>query len=156
MSRYVISTLLLLFPMSSWALEDSLQKAIEVASQGNRIQSERLKIVAENLANELSTSDVPGGDPYRRKIMFVENKYDKHKKTNLLRVKKYDVDKSDFNLRYEPSHPAADLSGYVKMPNIRREIERSDESEAQRAYEANLEVIATSRAMMQKNLEVIR
>ena len=156
MSRYVISTLLLLFPMSSWALEDSLQKAIEVASQGNRIQSERLKIVAENLANELSTSDVPGGDPYRRKIMFVENKYDKHKKTNLLRVKKYDVDKSDFNLRYEPSHPAADLSGYVKMPNIRREIERSDASEAQRAYEANLEVIATSRAMMQKNLEVIR
>ena len=142
--------------MSSWALEDSLQKAIEVASQGNRIQSERLKIVAENLANELSTSDVPGGDPYRRKIMFVENKYDKHKKTNLLRVKKYDVDKSDFNLRYEPSHPAADLSGYVKMPNIRREIERSDASEAQRAYEANLEVIATSRAMMQKNLEVIR
>ena len=88
--------------------------------------------------------------------MFVENKYDKHKKVNLLRVKKYSEDKSDFNIKYEPSHPAADINGYVKMPNIRREIERSDASEAQRAYEANLEVIATSRSMMQKNLEVIR
>jgi flagellar basal-body rod protein FlgC len=155
MTKYLMVVLLFL-PMSSWALEDSLQKAIEVASQGNNIQSERLKIVAENLANELSTSDTPGGDPYRRKIMFVENKYDKHKKVNLLRVKKYAEDKSDFNLKYEPSHPAADINGYVKMPNISREIERSDASEAQRAYEANLEVIATSRAMMQKNLEVIR
>ena len=156
MIKQFITILLLLLPMSSWALEDSLQKAIEVASQANNIQSERLKIVAENLANELSTSDTPGGNPYRRKIMFVENKYDKHKKVNLLRVKKYSEDKSDFNIKYEPSHPAADINGYVKMPNIRREIERSDASEAQRAYEANLEVIATSRSMMQKNLEVIR
>jgi flagellar basal-body rod protein FlgC len=148
--------LLLLSPVASWATPDSLQNAIEIASQGNNIQSERLKIVAENIANELSTSDVPGGDPYRRKVMFVENKYDKHKKTHLLRVKKYDVDKSDFSFKYEPSHPAADINGYVKMPNIRREIERADASEAQRAYEANLEVIATSRAMMQKNLDVIR
>jgi flagellar basal-body rod protein FlgC len=153
--KYLLA-ILFCFPLSSWALEDSLQKAIEIASQGNNIQSERLKIIAENLANELSTSDSPGGTPYRRKIMFVENKYDKHKKTNLLRVKKYDEDKSDFNIKYEPSHPAADINGYVKIPNIRREIERSDASEAQRAYEANLEVIATSRAMMQKNLEVIR
>ena len=159
MRQLVITTLLLLFnsfPTYSWAIEDSLQKAIEIASQGNNIQSERLKIVAENIANELSTSDAPGGNPYRRKIMFVENKYDKHKKANLLRVKKYDEDKSDFDFKYEPSHPAADINGYVKMPNVRREIERADASEAQRAYEANLEVISTSRAMMQKNLDVIR
>ena len=74
----------------------------------------------------------------------------------MLRVKKYDEDKSDFDFKYEPSHPAADINGYVKMPNVRREIERADASEAQRAYEANLEVISTSRAMMQKNLDVIR
>jgi len=152
----LIIAILLFLPIHSWAIEDSLQKAIEIASQGNNIQSERLKIVAENIANELSTSDIPGGAPYRRKIMFVENKYDKHKKTYLLRVKKYDEDKSDFDFKYEPSHPAADINGYVKMPNIKREIERADASEAQRAYEANLEVIATSRAMMQKNLDVIR
>ena len=152
----LIIILLLVLPVKVFAIEDSLQKAIEVAAQGNNIQSERLKIVAENLANELTTSDTPGGNPYKRKIMFVENKYDKHKKTNLLRVKKYDVDKAPFELKYEPSHPAADINGYVKMPNIKKEIERSDASEAQRAYEANLGVIETSRAMMQKSLEVIR
>lgn len=148
--------ILLLLPLQSFALEDSLQKAIEIASQGNNIQSERLKIVAENLANELSTSDTPGGDPYRRKIMFVENKYNKHKKTNLLRVKKYSEDKALFILKYDPSHPAADLNGYVKMPNITKEIERSDASEAQRAYEANLGVIEISRSMIQKSLDIIR
>lgn len=148
--------ILLLLPFNSFALEDSLQKAIEIASQGNNIQSERLKVVAENLANELSTSDTPGGDPYRRKIMFVENKYDKNKKTRLLRVKKYEEDKSPFILKYEPSHPAADMNGYVKMPNVSKEIERADASEAQRAFEANLGVIETSRTMIQKNLEVLR
>ena len=73
--QLVITTLLLLFnsfPTYSWAIEDSLQKAIEIASQGNNIQSERLKIVAENIANELSTSDAPGGNPYRRKIICYE------------------------------------------------------------------------------------
>lgn len=152
----LIITLLLILPHASLAIEDSLQKAIEIAAQGNNIQSERMKIVAENLANEMSTSDTPGGDPYRRKIMFVENKYDKRKKANLLRVKKYDEDKSPFEFKYEPSHPASDINGYVKMPNIRKEIEKSDASEAQRAYEANLSIIETSRAMMQKSLEVIR
>ncbi len=148
--------ILMLLPFQSFAIEDSLQKAIEIAAQGNNIQSERLKIVAENLANELSTSDMPGGDPYRRKIMFVENKYDKYKKTNLLKVKRYSEDKAPFILKYEPSHPAADVNGYVKMPNITKEIERSDASEAQRAYEANLGVIETSRAMIQKSLDIIR
>ena len=88
--------------------------------------------------------------------MFVENKYDKQKKTNLLRVKKFDVDKSPFLLKYEPSHPAADVNGYVKIPNVSKEIERSDASEAQRAYEANLGIIETSRTMMQKTLDVIK
>jgi flagellar basal-body rod protein FlgC len=156
--RLIIVYLMLvtLAPINVCALEDSLQKAIEVAAQANHIQSERIKVVAENLANESSTSDVPGGDPYRRKIIFVENKYDKNKKTNLLRVKKYDEDKSPFIMRYDPAHPAADANGYVKMPNIRKEIERSDASEAQRAYEANLGVIEMSRSMTQKSLDVIR
>jgi len=155
MIRLVIA-ILSFIPMQVFAIEDSLQKAIEIAAQANNIQGERLKIVAENLANEMSTSDKPAGNPYRRKIMFVENKYDKQKRTHLLMVKKYDEDKAPFELKYEPSHPAADINGYVKMPNIKKEIERSDASEAQRAYEANLSVIEMSRAMTQKSLDIIR
>ena len=146
----------ILFPETSFALEDSLQKSIEIALQGNNIQSERLKIVAENIANEYSTSEKPGGDPYRRKIMFVENKYDKKKRTNLIRVKKYDEDKSDFEIRYDPTHPSANVDGYVKMPNVKKMVEMADASEAQRAYEANLGVVEMSRSMIQKSLEAIR
>ena len=154
--RYIILALALLLPAHSFALEDSLQKSIEIAMQGNNIQSERLKIVAENLANEYSTSAKPGGDPYRRKIMFVDNKYDKKKKTHLLRVKKYSEDKSDFEIKYDPTHPSANADGYVKMPNVRKMIELADASEAQRAYEANLGVVEMSRSMIQKSLEAIR
>ncbi len=148
--------LALLLPNTSIALEDSLQKSIEIAMQGNNIQSERLKIVAENVANEYSTSEKPGGTPYRRKIMFVENKYDKKKRVNLLRVKKYSEDKSDFEMRYDPTHPSADSKGYVKMPNVKRMVELADSGEAQRAYEANLGVVEISRSMIQKSLEAIR
>mgnify|MGYP000287628861 CR=1 FL=1 len=154
--KYVILVLALLLPKISFALEDSLQKSIEIAMQGNNIQSERLKIVAENIANEYSTSEKPGGDPYRRKIMFVENKYDKKKKTHLIRVKKYSEDKSDFEIVYDPTHPSANENGYVKKPNVKKMIELADASEAQRAYEANLGVVEMSRGMIQKSLEAIR
>ena len=157
MNRFFLILLALSFVVSnSFALDDSLQKSIEIASQGNDIQSERLKIVAENIANEYSTSDKPGGDPYRRKTLIVENKYNKKKRTNLLGVKKYSEDKSAYEIRYDPNHPAADAKGYVKFPNVSRMVEMGDASEAQRSYEANLGVIELSRSMINKTLDVIR
>lgn len=154
--RNLAFILFLIFAKSACATEDSLQKSIQIATKGNEIQSERLKIAAENLANEHTTSDKPGGQPYRRKIMFVENKFDKKKKSNLLRVKKFSEDKSPLEIRHDPTHPAADANGYVKMPNVRKMVEMADASEAQRSYEANLGVIEMSRSMIGKTLDVIR
>lgn len=153
--RCVVMTALL-FSSSAFALEDDLQKAVEVAAHGSKFQAERLKIASENLANEYSTSTMPGGDPYRRKIIFAKNRYDKRLKTNVVSVSKFDVDKAPFILKYDPNHPAADLTGYVKYPNIKKVIERADAIEAQRSYEANLSIIEMSKSMMQKTLEVIR
>lgn len=141
---------------TSFALEDNLQKAVEIAIHGGNFQAERLKIATENMANEHSTSFQPGGDPYRRKIVFARNNYNKKLKTNVLKVRKFDTDKSPFIMKYDPNHPAADLNGYVKLPNIHKEIERADASEAQRSYEANLSIIEMSKAMMQKTIEVIK
>ncbi|MGV2432507.1 MAG UNVERIFIED_CONTAM: flagellar basal body rod protein FlgC [Rickettsiaceae bacterium] len=152
----VLLTSLILTPLTTFALEDSLQKSIEIAVAGNNVQSERLKLVAENMANEHTTSETPDGNPYKRKIMFVENKYDKSKKANIVRVKKYSEDKSPFEIKYDPSHPSADANGYVKLPNVRRQVEMADASEAQRSYEANLGVVEISRSMIQKTLDVIR
>lgn len=146
----------ILLPSVSFALEDNLQKAVEIAIHGGNFQAERLKIATENMANEFSTSFQPGGDPYRRKVVFAKNNYNKRLKTNVLRVRKFDTDKSPFIMKYDPNHPAADLNGYVKLPNIHKEIERADASEAQRSYEANLSIIEMSNAMMQKTIEVIK
>lgn len=153
---FSILTTVIFLSRDCYALEDDLKKAVEVAAHGSHFQAERLKIAAENLANEDSTSATPGGDPYRRKVIFANNKYDKKYRTHVLTTKKVDFDKSDFILKYDPNHPAADIDGYVKYPNIQKEIERADASEAQRGYEANLGIMEISNSMMQKTIEAIR
>lgn len=153
---YIVVANIVLGAGIAQGLEDPLQKTIEIAIHGSSFQAERLKIATENMANEFSTSSQAGGNPYRRKIVFAKNNFDKKLKTNIIKVRKFDVDKSPFILKYDPNHPAADLNGYVKMPNIRKEIERADASEAQRSYEANLSIIEMSRSMMQKTLEVMK
>lgn len=154
---YVLLICIFAFVNSIFGIEDSLQKAIEIGAMGAKLQSERLKIAAENLANEDSVSDTPGGKPYQRKRIFAKNTYDKKLKTNIVSVKKYDIDKaSPFVLKYEPTHPAADFDGYVKYPNVQREIERADSSEAQRSYEANLSIMEMSKNMINKTLEIMR
>ncbi|MDX2050527.1 MAG: flagellar basal body rod protein FlgC [Rickettsiaceae bacterium] len=141
---------------SAHAIEDGLLKAIEISGHGNKFQAERLKIAAENLANEDSTSTKPGGNPYKRKVIFAKNIYDKDKKTRLVKIKKYGYDKSDFKLKYDPSHPGANEAGYVKLPNVSKIIEKADATEAQRSYEANLGMIEISKQMIDKTLDLMR
>lgn len=138
-----------------FSLADDLKKASTIAAHGTRFQAERLKIAAENMANEDSTGVTPGADAYKRKIIFAENKYNKKLGTNVIRTKKVDIDNSEFIMKYDPHHPAANEDGYVKYPNIRREIERADAAEAQRSYEANLSIMEVSASLMQKTVEAI-
>jgi flagellar basal-body rod protein FlgC len=138
-----------------FAHADNLKQAVEIAAHGSKFQSERLKVTAENIANEDSTGVTPGADPYSRKVIFASNKYDKKLGTNVIIVKKIDVDESEFILKYDPHHPAANEDGLVKYPNVTREIERADAAEAQRGYEANLSVIEVSNNLMQKTIEAI-
>jgi flagellar basal-body rod protein FlgC len=154
--RQLLCALLLIPVATALASEDSLEQAMDIAIHGTKFQAERMTIAAENLANQSSTAMTPGGDPYRRKIVFAENKYDRKAGAHLVRVRKYGKDESPFQLQYNPKHPAADLNGYVKLPNVNPQIERADASEAQRTYEANLGIIEVSRSMMQKTIEAIK
>ena len=146
----------MLFATNSWALEDTLEKSLEIAAHGNKFQAERIKIAAENLANANSTSSLPGGNPYRRKIIIGHNIYDKKLNTRLVKVKKYANDKKPFKLKYDPYHPAADANGYIKLPNIDKHIENADAMEAQRNAEAALNIIEIPKSMQQKTLEVMK
>lgn len=133
-----------------------LSSAMTIAAAGMKVQSARLRVTSENLANAESTSQLPGGDPFRRKTISFATHRDRAAGLDLVDVRGYGVDRSDFELRYQPGHPAADAAGYVKYPNVNPLIELADMREAQRSYEANLNVLQLARTMIGRTLDLLR
>ena len=125
-----------------------------VAASALRAQQSRMRVIAENIANADATSRTPGGDPYRRQVpVFQTREIDGASGVALSQVA---PDQSAFRLEHDPSHPAADANGYVKRSNVDGLIEAMDMREAQRAYEANLNVIETARSMESRTLDLLR
>jgi flagellar basal-body rod protein FlgC len=133
-----------------------LVDALHISAAGMKTQGSRLRLIAENMANADSLGKTPGADPYRRKVMTFENELDRSLGLEMVKVDSVVSDPSDFELRYEPNHPAADDKGYVKLPNVNTLIELSDMREAQRSYEANLKVIEASRTMLTRTIDILR
>jgi len=133
-----------------------LMESLMISAAGMRVQGQRLRVVAENLANADSVSEVPGGSPYRRKTITFKNALDRELGMETVQVSKVGVDPSDFRMKYEPGNPAADAKGYVKLPNVNSLIEMTDMREAQRSYEANLRAIEVARSMLQRTIDLIR
>lgn len=130
--------------------------SMKVAASGLRAQSGRMRIIAENIANADSTATTQGADPYRRKIPSFQAALDRETGVSLVELGNVKQDRSDFKTRFEPGHPAANEQGYVKMPNVSTLIETVDMRQAQRSYEANLNVIQSTRTMMQRTLDILR
>ena len=125
-----------------------------IAATALRAQQARMRVIAENMANANSTSQQAGGDPYRRQApVFTAVKIDGGMGVRMSRVA---PDMSDFKTEYDPGHPSADAKGYVKTPNVNTLVEALDMKEAQRAYEANLNVIETARAMETRTLDLLK
>ena len=130
--------------------------SMAIAASGMRVQSERMKVISENIANADSTSPVPGGDPYRRKVPTVTNKFDRELGANLVESGKTVTDKSQFRSRYDPGNPDADKQGYVKLPNVDPLIEILDMREAQRSYEADLTVMDSTKQMLAQTVDLLK
>jgi flagellar basal-body rod protein FlgC len=135
---------------------DPLQASIRIAGAGLKAQSTRLQIVSENLANAQSTGSVAGSDPYRRKTVSFDAQMDRLIGANLVSVKGVGTDKSDFRMVHDPSHPAANADGYVKMPNVNMLVEMADMREANRSYEANLQIVKQVRSMVAATIDLLR
>ena len=131
-------------------------KSMQIAASGLRAQTGRMQVIAENVANADSTAQRPGGDPYRRKIPTFRSEMDRALEANTVTMGKVRPDPTDFRTKYEPGHPAADQNGYVKYPNVNSVIELNDMREAQRSYEANLNVIGATRRMIQRTIDLLR
>jgi len=133
-----------------------LMKSIMIAASGLKAQSGRMRIISENIANSGSTANTPGADPYQRRVPTFTNTFSTELGAYLIKADKVRLDTSDFGKKHEPGHPAADKAGYVKTPNVNTLIEMADMRQAQRSYEANLNVIRSARTMAARTLDILR
>lgn len=130
--------------------------SLKIAASGLHAQNARMRIIAENIANADSAGKTPQEDPYRRRIPTFKAVMDDAAGGTVPQVGRLAFDQSDFNLRYEPGHPAADEKGYVRYPNVNSLIETMDMREAQRTYEANLNVVSVTRQMLGSTIDILR
>jgi flagellar basal-body rod protein FlgC len=131
-------------------------KSIAVAASGLRAQAGRMRVIAENIANADSTASGPGSAPYRRKIPTFRSEIDRAIGAQVVDLGRVASDQSAFRTKYQPGHPAADANGNVKYPNVNSLVEMTDMRDAQRSYEANINVITATRRMLQRTIEILK
>jgi flagellar basal-body rod protein FlgC len=133
-----------------------LSKTLGVSASGMDAQTARLRVIAENLANQDSTGSTPGADAYRRKTISFESKMATADAAPTVQVKRIGQDQTEQPLRYDPANPAANAAGYVKTPNVNSFIEVMDMREAERSYNANLAVMQATRSMLTRTIDMLK
>lgn len=131
-------------------------RSMSIATSGLRAQAGRMRVISENIANADSTAKTPGGDPYRRKVPTFSSELDRALDARVVSLGRIKPDTSDFRIKHEPGNPAADAAGNVKYPNVNPLIEMTDMREAQRSYEANINVISATRRMIQRTIDILK
>ncbi len=135
---------------------DPLKVSQSIAAAGLDVQSHRMRVIAENMANTQSTANTPGGDPYTRKTIVFSNDFDEALGANVVGVEQIGKDPSPYRVERNPSHPAADENGNVKYPNVNILVEMADMRESNRSYEANLQMMKQSRSMVMMTIDMLR
>lgn len=133
-----------------------LENSMLISASGLRAQSIRMRVIAENIANQDSIATGAGDQPYRRKVVNFKNILNEEIGLPTVAVNRVTFDRSDFGKKYEPGHPSADADGYLTTTNVRGLVEAMDMRQAQRSYEANLNAIETSRNMLLRTIELLR
>ena len=131
-------------------------KSIAIAASGLRAQAGRMRVISENIANSDSLAQTAGGDPYRRRVPTFRAELDRTLDARVVALGPVRNDPSDFQVKFQPGNPAADAAGNVKYPNINPLIEMTDLREAQRSYEANINVIGATRRMIQRTIDILK
>jgi flagellar basal-body rod protein FlgC len=137
-------------------MPDPLDSSLKIAGAGLEAQSLRLRIISENVANSQSTATTPGGDPYTRQTITFGNELDRVSGLNLVQVKSIGLDQAPFKVEQDPGNPAADAAGFVKLPNVDMLTELADMREANRSYEANLQVAKQSADLQNQTVSLLK
>jgi flagellar basal-body rod protein FlgC len=133
-----------------------LVKSMKISAAGMKSQGTRLRVISESLANTESYAQTPGGNPYQRKEVQFRNELDRTLGANTVRVHRILPDRSEFETKYDPTHPAADKDGYIKVPDVKPLVELMDMRESERSYQANLNVLEVSKRMLQRTIHMLQ
>ena len=131
-------------------------RSMGIATSGLRAQAGRMRVISENIANADSTAQTPGGDPYRRKVPTFSSALDRTLDAQVVTLGRIRPDPTAFRVKHDPGNPAADASGDVRYPNVNSMVEMTDMREAQRSYEANVNIISATRRMIQRTLDILK
>src|ERR1700704_4818310 len=131
-------------------------RSMGIATSGLRAQAGRMRVISENIANADSTAQTTGGDPYRRKGPTFSSALDPPLDAKVVTRGKIRPDPTAFRVKHDPGNPAADGAGNVKYPNVNPLVEMTDMRDAQRSYEANLNIISATRRMIQRTLDILK
>ena len=136
-------------------MADALQTSLTISSTGLAAQSQRMRIVSENMANSNSAGRTPGSDPYQRKTISFVAALDRDTGVSSVRIDRVGVDTAPFTVVYDPGHIAADENGMVKMPNVEILLEMADMRETIRSYEANMQAVKQARRLISMTIGMI-
>jgi flagellar basal-body rod protein FlgC len=131
-------------------------RSMAIATSGLRAQAGRMRVISENIANADSTSQTAGGEPYRRKVPTFSSALDRTLDAQVVTLGRIKPDQSNFRTKSAPNNPAADATGNAKYPNVNAVVEMTDMRDAQRSYEANLNIISATRRMIQRTLDILK
>jgi flagellar basal-body rod protein FlgC len=131
----------------------SLFNIFNVAGSAMAAQSQRLNVVASNLANADSATGADG-QPYKAKQVVFSTLSMGAETAQGVKVAAVVEDNSPMKLVYDPKHPMANEQGYVTMPNVNVVDEMVNMISASRAYQNNVEVMNTSKTMLLKTLTI--
>lgn len=131
----------------------SLDKLFAVAGSAMTAQSQRLNVVASNLANADSATG-NNGKPYQAKQVVFSSVPVAGETVQGVRVANVLNDPSPMKQVYDPKHPLANEQGYVTMPNVDVIEEMVNMISASRSYQNNAEIFNTAKALIQKTLSL--
>ncbi|ACA19479.1 flagellar basal-body rod protein FlgC [Methylobacterium sp. 4-46] len=131
-------------------------KAIGIAASGLRAQSGRMRVISENIANADSEPTRAGVEPYRRKVPTFANRLDRELDARMVDLGRVRRDQAPFRTKHDPGNPVADAKGDVQLPNVNLLVETVDMREAQRSYEANLNMVTAARRMISRTIDILK
>ena len=136
--------------------DSDLKLGAAFAAAAMSAPSARMRVIAENIANASSTAPTPGEEAYQHRVVVFDPLAAKDGDDTVPFVPRVQRLHHGFRVEYEPNHPAADVDGFVKYPNVNTSLEVAQMGGAIGAYKANLKVWETLRTVEQKTIDLLK